>query len=264
MFTEQNKPSSGCSVCDSKIIYWLGVVLMVLLIVAGIFLIRNWYKSYYYIGQAETRDTISIQGMGKVTAIPDIATFTVGIQTEKYTVAAAQKENTDKMNEIIKALKEMGVEEEDIKTSQYNIYPQYNWNEGQRTLRGYQVTQSVTIKVRDLDKVGDIFARAGELGANNVGGLQFTIDDPEEYKQEARLKALENAKEKAEALADAADVKLGKVVGFSESSGGTPYPSYRSYDLGLGAGMAEEAVAPDIEAGSTEIIIYVNVNYQVL
>lgn len=244
--------------------YYLKAALLVVLIVAGLFLIRNWYKSYRYIGMPETRDTITVEGVGKVTALPDVATFNVGVQTEKVKVTDAQKENTEKMNKIVTALKDLGVAKEDIQTSQYSIYPQYDWYDNRQTLRGYQVSQVVTVKVRDLSKVGDIFAKAGDLGANTVDSLQFTLDDPEQFKQEARMKALKNAKEKANALSDAAGVKLGKVVGFSEY---TMNPEMPAYGFG-GGGMMDSAVkampAPAVEAGNMQIVINATVSYEVL
>ncbi|MFA5358452.1 MAG: SIMPL domain-containing protein [Patescibacteria group bacterium] len=241
-------------------------IILVIVIVAGILLIRNWYKSYDYIGQAQTRDTIAIQGMGKVVVVPDIATFNIGLVTNRLTVAAAQKENTDKMNNITKALKDLGIDDKDIKTSNYNISPDYRWDGNRSTLAGYIVNQSVTVKVRDLEKVGDIFAKAGELGANDVSGLQFTVDDQEEFKAQARSKALNNAKVKAEALAKDLGIKLGKVVNFSESFGGgqpTPY-----YGIGGSVEMMKSlssvAPAPDVQVGSTEIQDDVTVMYEVL
>ena len=217
-------------------------------------------KSYQYIGKPTTqRDTITISGEGKVTGIPDIATIEVGLTTEKPDVASAQKENTEKMNRLIEKMKELGIENKDIQTIYYNISPQYDWPNGKQALRGYQVNQNVRIKIRNLDKVGDILAAAGEGGANQVSGLSFNIDDPEKLKQEARIKALENAKEKAEALAKAAGVKLGKIVSFSEYSETPPMPVYRAYEGGVGGGAA----TPEIETGTLDIVVNVSVSYEI-
>ena len=131
-----------------------------------------------------------------------------------------------------------------------------------QVLRGYQVSQSVTVKIRDLAKVGDILAAAGEGGANQVSGLSFSIDDPESLKQEARIKALENAKTKAEALASVAGVSLGKIVSFSESSM-TPPVMYKSIDASLGMGGAAAVPSPTVEAGSMDIVLDVTVSYEI-
>lgn len=232
------------------------------LAVLGTVVAKN-FKSYQYIGKPTAeRDTISISGEGKVTGIPDIATIEVGLTTEKKDVASAQKENTLKMNRLISNLKNLGVEDKDIQTSYYNIYPQYDWPDGKQVLRGYQVNQSVSVKIRNLDKIGDILAAAGEGGANQVSGLSFNIDDPEKLRQEARIKALENAKEKADALAKVAGVKLGKIVSFSEYSA-VPTPMYKSMEaLGMGGGTGDMP-APSVEKGSMDIVVNVTVSYEI-
>jgi len=242
----------------------LGAVLTLFLVVFISVLTWNEVKKHDYIGrESQQTYTIAIAGEGKITAIPDIAEISLGIQTEKLTVAAAQKENTEKMNSIIAELKNMGVEAKDIQTTNYSIYPRYDWLDGKQLLRGYIVSQNVSIKIRDLEKVGTIVDKAGSLGANEVGSLSFTIDEPEQLRQEARIKALANAKEKAEALAKAAGVKLGKLVSFNESSSGS-LPVYRDYSMkALGLEESVDA-APAIEAGSQDIIINVMVTYEVL
>lgn len=235
------------------------LLLVGVLVVLGTVVAKN-LKSYQYIGKPTAeRDTITISGHGKVTAIPDIATIEVGLMTERSDVASAQKENTEKMNRLIKSLKALGVEDKDIQTSYYNIYPQYDWPNGKQVLRGYQVNQGVSIKIRNLDKIGDILAAAGEGGANQVSGLSFNIDEPEKLRQEARIKALENAKEKAEALAEVAGIKLGKIVSFSEYSETPPVP-YRAIE---GLGMGGEGAMPEIEKGTLDIVVNVTVSYEI-
>ncbi|MEK7139181.1 MAG: SIMPL domain-containing protein [Patescibacteria group bacterium] len=249
----------------SQLLRGLKALLLVILIVAGAVLIRNWTKSYNYIGVPETRDMISVEGTGKVTVVPDVATFSLGVMTEKSLVAEAQKENTTKMNKIVSTLQEMGIDQKDLQTSQYNIYPQYNWLNDRQSLRGYQVSQDLTVKVRNLDKVGEVFARAGDLGANNIGGLQFTVDDIEKSKDEARLAAITDAKTKAETLADAAGMKLGKIVGYWENpSGIVPMMAKSVMDYGLGMGGGLTAPTPEIQVGSNEIIMTVSLSYEVL
>lgn len=244
----------------------LGTVLTIFLVIFISVLTWNAVKEHDYIGRSEQQIyTITISGEGKVTAIPDIAQISLGIQTEKWKVVDAQKENTEKMNGIIKELKGMDIDAEDIKTTNYSIYPRYDWNEGIQILRGYQVTQDVMVKVRDLEKVGDILDAAASAGANQIGGLNFTIDEPEDLRQQAREKALVNAKEKADALAKVAGAKLGKLVSFNESSNGYAVPYYADYameakTMGIGGGGG----MPEVEPGSQEIIINVTVTYEVL
>ncbi|NQU77110.1 SIMPL domain-containing protein [Candidatus Falkowbacteria bacterium] len=247
-----------------KVFGVLKAVLMLVLIILLIGLTRNQFKSHAYIGRTnDSTHQITISAEGKVTAIPDIATFNIGIITENKDVAIAQKENTEKMNAIIEELKKLDVDKEDIKTTVYNIYPRYNYNQGRQTLRGYEVNQSVQVKIRDLDKVGETIGKAGDLGANNVSGLNFTIDEPETLRQQAREQALKKAKEKAESLAKVAGVKLGKLVTFSESGSPSAYPLYgldfaESDSVGRGGG------SPEIESGSLDITVTVSVSYEVL
>lgn len=245
-------------------VYGVLTLFLLILTVFVIFLIRNENKKYYYIGKTETRDTITINGEGMVTAIPDIAEISFGITKEDADVAKAQQQVNENMNSFIDELKKMSVEAEDITTTGYRINPVYDYNNGKQVLRGYRVEQNIEVKIRNLDKIGDTLNLAVAQGLNQVSGLEFTIDDPESLKQEAREIALENAKEKAESLADIADVKLGKIVTFSESES-TP-STYASYDLlrSDGLGGAAEYEAPSIEAGSTEVTINVTVSYEIL
>lgn len=234
------------------VVVWLGVA------------ITSKIKAYSYIGAPEAmRDTITISGEGRVTAIPDIATISIGVTTEKKEVADAQKENTEKINKIVRELKELEIDDKDIKTSSYNIYPKYDYSEGGGRLVGYVVDQQLTIKIRNLEIVGKILGKVAELGANQIGGLQFTIDDQETLKQEAREKALANARGKAEALAKISGVKLGKIVSFSESSDGyEPYPYYARAEAAYGFGGGESA-APNIQTGSLDIMVYATVSYEI-
>lgn len=239
----------------------------IVLSVAAVYLgILSWnaVKAHNYIGVSEEqRHSIIIVGEGKVVGVPDVASVQLGYSVEKKTVAEAQKDNTEKMNAVIAKLKdEFKIDAKDIQTTNYNISPMYDWSDGRQKLRGYQVSQNLNIKIRDMEKVSRILEAAGNAGLNQIGGLNFEIDDPEKLRQEARELALKQAEEKAEALAKIAGVKLGKVISFSETSN-EPYPVYREYGLmkadGIGGGEA-----PAVEAGSTEIRITATVEYEIL
>jgi hypothetical protein len=221
----------------------------------------NMSKQHYYIGKSpDIQRTISITGEGKVTAIPDIALVSLGLTTEKKNISDAQAENSKTMNSLIEKLKGLNIAKEDIKTVNYSIYPAYDWTDGRQVLRGYTVSQDVQVKIRKTDQVDEVLKIAGDLNLNQIGGLTFDIDNPENYKQDARIKALENAKEKADALAKVMGVKLGKVISFSESEGyvPAPYPMYAKAE-GIGGGGAP---APAVEAGSQEITIMATVSYE--
>lgn len=253
-----------------KIPNYLSILAAILLAVLSIFVIlKSWnaYAEHFRIGVAvQDRDTITVSGTGKVKATPDLALINLGVQTETDSVRNGQEENTNKMNAIVTMLKENGIEEKDITTNQYSVYPRYNWEDGEQEVVGYTVNQSVSIKVRDLDKVGELLGRAGDLGANQVGGIQFTIDEPELLQDEARQKAIDDAREKAKILADQLGLSLVKVVSFSEGGyGGAPVPmaAYdRAESFAVGSGGATNP-APDIQEGTQEVVSNVNVMFEV-
>ncbi len=238
----------------------IGILLVYIIFWVGT-LIRNNIEAFYYIGQAEKQErTITLEATADVTATPDIAMTTIGMITTGDTVAYAQGRNSEVMNVLIERLKELGIADDDIQTANYNIYPQYNYtSEEGRILEGYEVNQNVTIKIRDLDNANSVIALAGEVGANSVGGLQFTIDDREVYLREARQEALSDVFEKAQTLALTLGVDIVDIVSYHEFDprGGDLYSSYRGVEsLGYGG-------APDIEAGSMDVEMNVSVTFEI-
>ena len=245
----------------------LGVFLLVLTISS--------LKQYRYIGSGvAASNTITVSGDGEVFAVPDTATFSVTVQEEAKEVKAAQDVATKKGNDIKVYLKSQGVDEKDIQTTDYSLYPQYDYINsacsegycppGRQVLRGFQVSETLTVKVRDTKKAGDLLAGVGSKGASSVSGLSFTIDDQDALDAEARDKAIAKAKEKAEALADSLGVTIVRVVGFSENGSYPPMPY--AYGMGgaerLDASMAK-AVAPDIAVGQNKITSNVTVTYEI-
>lgn len=220
-------------------------------------------------------NTIYVSGYGEVVAVPDIATFTYSVVSEKPTVAAAQDDATAKANAITAYLEEAGIDARDVQTTGYSVYPQYDWIQqsciaggycppGEQSLRGYEVRQTTTIKVRDTAKAGDLLTEVGGRGATEVSGLTFTFDNPDAIEAEARDKAIADAKQKAEVLAESLGVKLVRVVSFSENDYGMPYYA-RDMAYGMG-GMAESAVAvkaPEISTGENKVISNVSVTYEI-
>ena len=231
-------------------------------------------KSYRFIGSGVTAtNTITVSGEGEVFAVPDTATFTVTVRETAKQVKDAQDAATKKGNDIIAYLKEAGIEEKDIKTIDYSISPQYEWTQaacaqgvycppGKQVLVGYQVSQTVSVKVRDTKKAGDLLSGVGSRGATEVSGISFTIDDEDALKAEARDKAITQAKEKADVLAESLDVSLVRIVGFYENEGPMPYYAY-------GMGGADRAVssmakeAPRVPVGENKIVSNVNVTYEI-
>ncbi len=211
------------------------------------------------------KDQFSVTATGRVFAKPDIANLTIGFKTEvKKTAAEAVKENSEKMNEIIKELKALNIESKDIKTTSYSLNPVYDWTErAGRRLKGYQAYQNVTIKIRDLEKIGDAIARTTEKGANQIGNITFTIDDKDELKAQARNQAIIKAKEKAKEIARVAGMKLGKIVNVYENQANYPSPIRYAKGMDLGAGGVEEIEAPQIETGENEVRVEITVVYEV-
>ncbi|MEI6596649.1 MAG: SIMPL domain-containing protein [bacterium] len=243
---------------------FIGVFLTLGTIYLGI-LSFNAVKAYDYIGVSpKTPHSIAIVGEGKVTAVPDVARIRLGYSIIKNTVAEAQKDNTTKMNGMVEKLKkDFKIDSLDIKTLNYLISPQYDWTSGSQILKGYTVSQDLSVKVRNLDKVSEILDAAGQIGMNQIGSLAFEIDEPEKLKQEAREKAIAQAKEKAEALSRVVGVKLGKIISFSESGDQAPTPLYDNFRM-MEKSSAVGGASPSIEAGSNEITITATVEYEIL
>lgn len=214
--------------------------------------------------QNQVQDRFSVSATGEVYAKADIANLVVGFRTEtKKTAAEAVQENSEKMNEIIKELKGLNIEAKDIKTTNYNLTPIYDWTESKgRELEGYQVSQNITIKIRNLDNIGEAIAKTAAKGANQIGGIDFTIDDEEELKNQARSQAIEKAKDKAEKIKKETGIKLGDIVNVYENQVNYPQVRY-SNEMALGLGGGGEIEAPVIEAGENEVSVEVTVVWKV-
>jgi len=243
----------------------LVAVLAVVLVAYVAVLTRNAIRGYDYIGKApDMINQVTVTGTAKITAVPDVAVINLGIISEAFTVNAAQKSATEKMNSIVNAMKgEFKIDAKDIKTENFSVSPKYDWSNGKQNIIGYTVNQSVSVKVRDFDKTGDILAKATELGANSVYGPTFSIDDPEKAKAEAREKAIAQAKEKAKKLADQVGIKLGRITNFYEGGMETANVVYgRGGDLAMAAPEAK-SISPAIEPGSQDIQLTVSISYEI-
>jgi uncharacterized protein YggE len=223
--------------------------------------------AFYFSNKTDMQDRFSVNGSGTVYAKADIASLTVGLRTEvKKTAAEATKNSTEKMNAIVAAVKNLGVEDKDIKTTDYQLSPVYNWTEKSgQVLVGYQVSQNVTLKIRDLEKIGDIIAKTTEQGANQVGNIGFTIDDEYDLKNQARALAIEKAKEKAAMIASESGLKLGKLVGVYENSvSPVPMMDYSNVRLEMKSVAGADAISsPSIESGQNEVKVEVTLTYKI-
>ncbi|MEK7601177.1 MAG: SIMPL domain-containing protein [Patescibacteria group bacterium] len=217
-------------------------------------------------------NTINVTGEGEVFAVPDTATFSATVQETAKDVKTAQDAAAKKNNAVIAYLKGAGIDEKDIQTTDYSIYPQYDYQQitcvaypcppGKQTLSGYQVSETLTVKVRDAKKAGDLLSGVGSRGATNVSGLSFTIDDQKALEAQARGKAIDDASGKAEALAEQLGVRLVRIVGFSEDGGGRPIYYAKTVALGMG-GDAAAAPSPEIATGQNKIVSNVSITYEI-
>lgn len=230
-------------------------------------------------------NVINVTGKGEVMAIPDTGSFYFSITEEGKTVTLAQDKASKKTNTIIDALKALGIEEKDIKTTSYNSYPKYQYSSsvcpmydsaggssmprycppGKEVLTGYEVSQTVTVKVRKTADAGIVLTKVGDLGAANISGLSFVIDDLEKVQDEAREEAIEDAKKQAKILAESLGVKLKRIVSFSEN-GNYPIP-YANYGMGGMELQAKDAtvssVPPELPPGENEVVSNVTITYEI-
>ncbi len=201
----------------------------------------------------QKQDLFTVSGTGKVTVVPDTAIVDLGITANKPTVKEAQTEANTVIKNISQSLKDLGIDNKDVKTSNYSVYPQYDFQPGSANrITGYQVNASIRVTVREIEKVNQVIDAATLKGANIVGGIQLTVNEDQQKKltQQARDLAVKEAKDKAASLARAAGITLGKVVNVVEAG---PEPQPRPL-------MAKADT--QIQPGSTDITSTVTLYYE--
>ena len=254
-------------------------------------------KSQYIGRDISAATTINVSGDADVYATPDLAVMDFSVQSEAKTVADAMKDNTTKMNAIGAAVKALGVDAKDLQTTNFNISPRYDYVKqivtppaplstpstasgvsvgsagsapspvidyypnGKQVLAGYDVTATLTVKMRDLSKVGDIIQAATTAGANQAGSLQFTIDKPDTLQTQARQQAIDKAKAQAKTLADQLGVRLVRIVSFSEN-GARPMV-YNAKSVAMDSAVGAAVPAPAIETGQNKISDSVSITYEI-
>lgn len=209
--------------------------------------------------------TITIEGRGEVRAAPDMALINSGVTTQGETARAALDANTAAMAELIATLKDAGIEARDIQTSGFSVNPNYVYSESRDELgytlppkiSGYQVSNSVTVAVRNLDDLGGVLDKAVNVGANTINGVSFSVADPTELYNEARKKAFADARDKAELYATAANATIGELESISESQNvNSPIP------MPMFARAEAQAADVPVEAGEMTFEIGVNVQWE--
>jgi uncharacterized protein YggE len=201
---------------------------------------------------------ITVTGEGSVFGTPDIAVVTLGAEANAATVSDARSQAGQSMDAMLKALKDGGVADKDVQTTRFSVQPQYDFTKQQQTIIGFIVSNIATIKIRDINKTGELIDAAVGAGGNSarVENLQFTIDDPSALEDQAREKAMAQAKSRAGTLAKAGGLVLGKPRSITEGGGVAPVPFNQSAFQDAAA-----ASGTPIQVGQLEVNVQVSVVY---
>lgn len=249
-----------------KYLWVTGAILGVVLVIA----VWRFADAYASSIQPSSFRSFTVSGSGKSTSIPDVAQFSFSAITEGgKDIASLQSQNTSKMNGAIDLIKSKGVDAKDIQTSGYSITPRYqNYScPPERSsvcppsqIVGYTVSQTVSVKVRDFSKIGDLLAGVVDKGMNSVSGPNFTMDDPNGPQNEARAKAIQNAEERAKIIAKTGNFRIGRLLSI-EDQNNIYYPV--AYGMGAGPAADKSAASPVIEPGSQEVAANVVLRYEI-
>jgi uncharacterized protein YggE len=220
----------------------VGILWVATLAVAGV-----WSGQVAAAGDCDQR-IVAVAGQGEVSAAPDLARITLGIEARKPTLAAARSEVTASVERVLALTKNLKIDPKLVNATQVQVQPDYGWNEKDRkqVLLGYIVTRQVQVELRDLEQLGALYERAADAGVNQVGGAQLDSSRRKELEREAMSRAVQDARLNAEALATAAGVELGTVCTLNGDSSSPPLPMYRR--AGLMAAADAMAPAPSPEA----------------
>ncbi|WP_338451127.1 SIMPL domain-containing protein [Niallia oryzisoli] len=210
------------------------------------------YRSYYPF-------TLTIEGEGKIRVSPDQATITLGVITENPNVQIAQEENTAISNSVILALKQIGIDDSEIRTTVYSVNPRYDFIEGKSILKGYEVEHHFEVTVKDLTTIGNVYDMAMKNGANRSGMIQFFVANPDVFYQEALKKAVENAQKKATEISSTIGATLSLMpIKITEQRDQSlrPFPAFSA-----AAASVTKNEVPPIQTGDYTIVAHVRVVY---
>jgi len=246
-------------------------LLALLIILSVYFVVKTFseFKKNSLLGESTQPATISFSGHGEVAAVPDIANVYFTISKDAGTVKDAQAGVATIEKKTLDLLKAKGVADKDIKTADASFYPKYEYKQaacltdycppGKQVLIGYTASESITVKIRNTDDAGAIMQGLGAVGVTNLSGPNFTIDDEDELKAQARKLAIDDAQTKAEILAKDLGVSLGKIASFSES-GNYPIMYAKSTMMDTAGGAPAPAVIPK---GENIISSDVTISYEI-
>lgn len=287
--SHEHKDGETCGVCHTGGHHThfnkkIGTGFMLLSVTGALFLLALFattLKEYGYIGRdVNAQTTITVSGDGETYATPDVATISFAITQEAKTAAEARKTVDEKMKKVHDFLNKSGVEDKDIKAG-YSLYPKYEWEQkqiqciaypciqppGKQVLTGYEVSESVEIKIRDIDTnadlAGTVVGGLADNGATNISGPNFMLEDEDAVKSTAREQAIAKAKTKADKLAKDLGVKIVRIVSFNE---GGNYPMFYNGGGVMKTMSADAVVAPEaanIPAGQNKYTSNVTIVYEI-
>ena len=213
--------------------------------------------------QSQENRGIHVTGSGSVVGEPDIATLNLGVSVEKESVEAAREEAASAMTAVIDSLKANDIAEKDIQTENFSIYPQYNYTDNGRELRGYRVNNTVRAKVRELESLSDIIDAAAKAGGDIVvvNSIQFMIEDSTPLQAQARALAVKNAEAKAQTLAEASGVTIGKPITIAETSHAAGPPIAYAEEAAFADDSARSSTP--IQAGELTVTVNITVVYEI-
>ncbi|MEK7560380.1 MAG: SIMPL domain-containing protein [Patescibacteria group bacterium] len=248
-------------------------VMIALAFAALAFGFHQFVQGFKELSKTDPPRQLFVNGEGKTLVRPDIAVFTAGVVTQSERLKDAQLEHTRRSNAVIAFIKGRGIADKDIKTTHYALTPQYQYGNGRPCYQfpcpsqtpprivGYEVRSGVEVRVRKLDDADDLLEGVVTNGANEVSNLNFTVDNEENVRRQARDNAIKDAQMKARILAKDLGVRLGDIVSFSESGGGGPIFA-RAMLKGEGMGGDVATPTPAIEPGEQEIRSFVTIIYE--
>lgn len=254
-------------------------IIYIILIIAGFFLYTKIVGPIpFYVNSTVTskNDFFTAEGTGKAVGVPDTASVTVGVTGKGTTVSQAQEKINSVSKKVIDGIKKLGIEEKNIETLEYNIYPEYNYDnyfpaggenvssrDGTPRIKGYNATQSIQIKVKDVQKINNVIDVATAEGANIINNVNFTFSDElkTQLENKARKDAISMAKQKAKDIAKLSGIKLGKLINVYESNYGVPYSGQRTNIGGL-TKETDNSIPTEINPGEGTINITVTLSYE--
>jgi uncharacterized protein len=245
----------------------VGAVGTVIIFFMLLFVFAKWGPAINFSTVTQSKgDPFVVSGEGKVSVTPDIAKVTLGIQETGSSLKTVQNSVNTKSKALTDTIKKLGILESDIMTTSYNVYPQYDYSSPTQKITGYQISTDYEVSVKDFDKINDVLVAATAAGANVVGNVSFDLNESTKTAKmnEARSDAVKDAKSKADGLAKAAGITLGKIINVSENPNQTIRPiSYTEKSSAVGLGGAAPVVQPDIQPGTTELDVTVSLSYEV-